>query len=164
MLELYNLEKDGPNYLFRQGFSDGVVQIGAFPRGMAAGTWLSWIVAPKSVILRLEDIKEKRFRTIDILSQKILLHLLETGELQNYHDSVREKIGEDTFSNNYLIQKYLGDIADWNRRASGWCFWLRFNKPINTKLLFESRQGISFNPGFFYDPLDTYYVKSSLFN
>ena len=41
MLELYNLEKDGPNYLFRQGFSDGVVQIGAFPRGMAAGTWLS---------------------------------------------------------------------------------------------------------------------------
>ena len=158
MLELYNLEKDGPNYLFRQGFSDGVVQIGAFPRGMAAGTWLSWIVAPKSVILRLEDIKEKRFRTIHILSQKNLLHLLETGELQNYHDSVREKIREDTFSNNYLIQKYLGDIADWNRRASGWCFWLRFKKPINTKLLFESRQGISFNPGFFYDPLDTQHI------
>ena len=158
MLELYNLEKDGPNYLFRQGFSDGVVQIGAFPRGMAAGTWLSWIVAPKSVILRLEDIKEKRFRTIHILSQKILLHLLETGELQNYHDSVREKIREDTFSNNYLIQKYLGDIADWNRRASGWCLVIHFKKPINTKLLFESRQGISFNPGFFYDPLDTQHI------
>ncbi|WP_300878061.1 hypothetical protein, partial [uncultured Parasutterella sp.] len=28
----------------------------------------------------------------------------------------------------------------------------------NTKVLFESRQGISFNPGFFYDSSDTQHI------
>lgn len=158
MLELYNLEDKGCNSFYGHGSFQGTIQIGAFPRGMAAGTWLAWIVAPKSVILRLEDIKEKRFRSLDTLSQTILLKLLQTGELQAYHNSVREKLKEDTFTNNSLIQKYLGDIADWDRKSSGWCFWLKFKQPINTKILFESRQGISFNPGFFYDPLDTSHI------
>ena len=56
---------------------------------MAAGTWLAWIVAPKPVILRLEDIKEKRFRSLDTFSQTILQRLLQTRELQNYHAAVR---------------------------------------------------------------------------
>lgn len=158
MLEAYNLEKSGPNSLFSKDYFEGTIQIGAFPRGMAPGTWLAWIVAPKSVILRLEDIKEKRFRSLDTFSQTILQRLLQTRELQNYHAAVREKLREETYTNNSLIQKYLGDIADWNRKASGWCFWIRFKAPINTKVLFESRKGISFNPGFFYDSADSSHI------
>ncbi len=158
MLEAYNLERDAPNSLFRKEYFEGTIQIGAFPRGMAAGTWLAWIVAPKPVILRLEDIKEKRFRSLDTFSQTILQRLLQTRELQNYHAAVREKLREDTYTNNSLIQKYLGDIANWNRKASGWCFWIKFKPPIDTKVLFESRKGISFNPGFFYDSADSSHI------
>ena len=111
MLEAYNLERDAPNSLFRKEYFEEHHTDWSFPRGMAAGTWLAWIVAPKPVILRLEDIKEKRFRSLDTFSQTILQRLLQTRELQNYHAAVREKLREDTYTNNSLIQKYLGDIA-----------------------------------------------------
>lgn len=158
MLEPYNISQEGVHRIVSSDTLASTIQIGAFPRGMAPGTWLSWIVADPRIILRLEDIKEKRFRSLDVLSQLILYRILEDGSLDKYHRSVNQKLREDSSDYNALIEKYLGDIASWDSLSSGWCFWIKFNPLIDTTLLFEACRGITFNPGSFYEPSDTSHI------
>ncbi len=140
-----------------------VLYMGSISKSLAAGLRIGWLIGPQTVIERLGDIKMQLDYGASSLSQCVVAELLNSEYYERYLTELRDNLKMRRQIALDSLQKYYLDIATWNKPTGGFYIWLKLNKQISMKKLFElsAREGLLINPGSIYDFSNEQYIRIS---
>ena len=138
--------------------SDMVIYIGTISYNLSTGIMTSWIVVPEYLKARLVDIASQKEMFQNNLDHIVTDQLLSKGY---YYDYLKRSV--PLFHKHFrltdkLLDKYIGDIATWDKDIRANCFFIQFNNAIDTRLLLKKADGLLFSLVSIYDPEDTTHI------
>lgn len=130
-----------------------VVYIGSLSKCFSPGLRLGWLVGPEAVVQRLADVKMQMDYGVSVLTQQVVEELFRSGLYYQGVDSIREQLRERRDWTLQLLERYLGDLAEWNRPTGGFFIWVRLKGHISSEQLFHRalKERILLLPGSVYD-------------
>lgn len=131
----------------------GVVYTGSLSKCFSPGLRLGWLVGPESVVQRLADVKMQMDYGVSVLTQQVVEELLRSGLYYAGVDAIRCQLRRRRDLMMELLEKYFGDLAEWNRPAGGFFTWVRLKNRVSAEQLFNRalKEGLLILPGSVYD-------------
>lgn len=147
------LDKAPPPPIRAMDKNGSVVYIGSLSKCFSPGLRLGWLVGPESVVQRLADVKMQMDYGVSVLTQQVVEELLRSGRYNTGVNTIRQHLRERRDIIIYLLEKYFGDLAEWNRPAGGFFIWVRLKKRTSAEQLFNRalKEGLLILPGSVYD-------------
>lgn len=143
---------DAPTTLKSKDETDSVIFIGSLSKSLTPGFRLGWIVASEEVVDRLADTKMQVDYGTSSLSQVIAEKMLSTGFYQRtlFDFRVEMKKRRDHLLRD--LETHLSEYATWNKPVGGFFVWLKINKNISMKVVFDDlvEKGVLICPGVIY--------------
>jgi 2-aminoadipate transaminase len=136
-----------------------VIYIGSFLRPTSEVLGLAWIVADEHIINTITRLKQTADVHPNLFGQCIADSILRNGLFYRYQEELRQHLAMQLRLINEAMQQHIGDVATWNESQSSYYLWPEFERGINTQKLYQHRESIDFNPGFFYDPKDRSHIS-----
>ncbi|MBE1446832.1 PLP-dependent aminotransferase family protein [Paenibacillus sp. OAS669] len=130
-----------------------VLYLGSFSKSVSPGLRIGWIIGPEPVIDRLADIKMQTDYGASSLSQAAAAQWLASGLYQEHIHALRQQLQYRRSIAVSALEKYFGDLAQWEVPAGGFYIWLHLTPTVPLKSLFAAalKEGILLNPGHLYE-------------
>lgn len=140
-----------------------VLYIGSMSKTLSPGLRIGWINGPVTVIDRLADIKMQTDYGSSALSQHLVAEWLASGQYAQHVAWLRHKLRERRDFTLSLLNQHFKGIAEWDVPQGGFYIWLKLNKPIVNRYLFQQaiKENILINPGFIYEPQNNSHLRVS---
>lgn len=151
-------EGDDLPALKRMDDSGNTILVGSFSKISFPGLRVGWILAPKPVIGRLVEAKQRADLHTDQLSQGVLLRFLESGRLEAHRQRMLAAGAERLRATLEACERYLPAGTRFTRPQGGMNLWVRLPEPLDAAELLPraAREGASYLPGKYFavDRLD----------
>lgn len=159
------LHLDGipPEPIKAMDHEDHVLYMGTVSKTLAPGMRIGWVVGPKNAIERLADVKMQTDYGSSSLSQWAVYEWFRSGKYDAYLESVRDELRDRRANALALLEKFLGDQAEWQVPTGGFYVWVRLNRPVDQEDLFNRcwEKKVLLNPGAIYDAKDSRHIRIS---
>lgn len=139
--------------------NNAVIFVGNMARVTSEDVSLSWVVADEYIINMLAALKNHKDKHANTMAQLITELSFTSGFYYEYMERFRKFLIERRDAYNEIMYKYLSNVAVWEPTRSSYYFWPEFNEDINIKMLHRNVKGMTFNPGYFYDPDDSRHIS-----
>ncbi len=151
-IDIYGgLRYDGKDLpaLKRLDDSGDTILLGSFSKIAFPGLRVGWIVAPKPVVQRLIEAKQRADLHTDQLSQAVLLRFLETGRLEAHRGRMVTAGAERLRATLEACERFLPASARFTRPQGGMNLWVRLREPLDAAELLPRaiREGVNYLPG-----------------
>ena len=130
-------------------WNEGVFYIGSFSKIIAPSMRVGWIIAPESIMEKLEILKEGLDIKTSTLSQKFISHFFTTGDLKEHILKLRKEYKDKRDIMIKSLKKYIPEM-EFSSPKSGFFIWGKLPSSINTNRLFKlalEKENVSFLPG-----------------
>ena len=126
-----------------------VILLGSFSKIAFPGLRVGWIIAPRVVIQRLTEAKQRADLHTDQLSQAVLLRFLESGRLEAHRARMIEAGRERLRATIESCERHLPQGARYTRPQGGMNIWIRLREPLDAADLLSRavRAGVTYLPG-----------------
>lgn len=130
-----------------------VITLGSASKALAPGLRIGWIVADRSIVHRLADVKMQMDYGASVLSQWVYARFLTSGLYDEYLVGLKRELRRRRDAAAETLDRLFGGIARWAVPQGGFYIWLTFDRPIKTGRLFQLAldRGVLLNPGDIYD-------------
>lgn len=156
MLDIYS---EAPPPLKSMDKNNAVIFVSNLARATAEDISMSWVVADEYVIQKLAEIKAQQDKHVNTAVQLIAETALTSGLYSEYMKMYRDFLLERRDAYNDIMDRHIGDIAQWDHLRSSHYFWVKMANDINILQLKKRLKLTTFNPGSFYDPDDTRHLS-----
>lgn len=130
-------------------WSQGVFYIGSFSKILAPSMRVGWIIAPESVIEKLEILKEGFDLNTSTLSQQLISFFFKQHDFKNHISKLKREYKKKRDHMVESLKRYLPQL-EFSIPKSGFFVWGKLPAPINTEKLFKlalEKENVSFLPG-----------------
>ena len=130
-----------------------VITLGSASKTLAPGLRIGWIVADRSIVHRLADVKMQMDYGASVLSQWVYARFLTSGLYDEYLTDLQHELQRRRDAAIETLERQFNGIAHWTRPQGGFYIWLTFNQPVKIGRLFQLalQRGVLLNPGDIYD-------------
>ncbi len=119
-----------------------VFYVGTFHNTLNNSAEAGWVAATPELIERLTYVELSMWTGCEMLPHQTVYEMLTSGEYRNYVTKLQKVMRERERRLNSLLDKYLGDIAKWNRNSEVF-FWVRFKDHIDVKKITANKEGLT---------------------
>ena len=143
------LNYDSVEFPLKSYWQEGVFYIGSFSKIIAPSLRVGWIIAPESMIEKLEILKEGLDINTSTLSQNLINSLFIKGYLKENLLKLREEYMKKRDVMVEALKKYIPEMEFFIPR-SGFFIWGKLPLSLNTDRLFKlalEEEKVSFLPG-----------------
>ncbi|MFD2370462.1 PLP-dependent aminotransferase family protein [Brevibacillus sp. GCM10020057] len=156
-------DQPGPLPLKSRDANGQVLYVGSLSKTLSPGLRIGWIVGPEPVIERLADVKMQTDYGASSLSQAVAAEWLASGKYGEHVGRMREALRGRRNHVLRLLDRWFGDLAEWQVPAGGFYIWLRLRRAVSMRALFSRAlaAGILLNPGYVYDQSDNCHLRLS---
>ncbi|OJW52760.1 MAG: hypothetical protein BGO67_04735 [Alphaproteobacteria bacterium 41-28] len=130
-------------------WKEGVFYIGSFSKILAPSLRAGWIIAPESIIEKLEILKEGLDINTSTLSQTLITSFFSKGSLKEHISKLKEQYKSKRDVMIKALKKHIPDMELYIPK-SGFFIWGKLPSSINTDRLFKlalEEEKVSFLPG-----------------
>lgn len=141
-----------------------VLHMGTLSKAVSPGLRLGWLIGPEPVIRRLADIKMQTDYGTSSLAQEAAALWFADGYHERHMDRLRPELRNRRDCMLELLQRYLGELAQWNIPRGGFYIWLKLTcAPLSIRRLFQIclDRGVLIHPGYLYNRLDQEHLRLS---
>lgn len=134
--------------------SNWVFYIGSFSKILAPSARTGWVVAPESLIAKLEILKESADINTATFSQRIISNFLDKNDFTKHLSYLRESYKEKRDKMIKALKKHIPELV-FIVPSSGFLIWGQLPSSINTDKLFWqalNNEKVSFLPGAVFGP------------
>lgn len=130
-----------------------VIQIGSFSKVAFPGLRTGWIKAPREIVRRLTEAKQRTDLHSDQLSQAVLLRFAESGRLEAHIARVRDLGRRQLSAALESLKAEMPSGTRFTRPDGGMNLWVTLPAPLDASaLLASARQaGVTYLPGRFFE-------------
>lgn len=130
-----------------------VLYLGSMSKSLGPGLRIGWMIGPEPVIDRLSDIKMQTDYGSSTLSQYAVAECISSGFYDEHIKNMRTELKFRRDFTLSILKKHFKNTATWNIPQGGFYIWLRVNKQISFRHLFDRalKEKILLNPGTIYD-------------
>ncbi|MBT1161452.1 MULTISPECIES: PLP-dependent aminotransferase family protein [Bifidobacterium] len=130
-----------------------VITLGSASKTLAPGLRIGWIVADRSIVHRLADVKMQMDYGASVLSQWVYARFLTSGLYDEYLDGLKRELRRRRDAAVETLDRLFGGRAHWTVPQGGFYIWLTFDQPVKIGRLFQLAldRGVLLNPGDIYD-------------
>lgn len=132
--------------------SGNTILLRSYSKVSFPGLRVGWVVAPRPVVSRLAEAKQISDLHSDQLSQAVLLHFAESGELGRHLERTRAAGRERLQALTAACSRYLPAGTSFIRPEGGMNLWLEMPAPLTAQTLLPraEERGVTFLPGNFF--------------
>ncbi len=128
---------------------DGVIYLGSFSKILTPGIRLGYMVAPISLIRKLEQAKQATDLHTSTLTQMAVYEVIKDGFLQEHIPSIRRFYSAQCDVMLEAMTKNFPEGVSWTRPLGGMFIWVTLPKHIHSKELLDEAiaNNVAFVPG-----------------
>jgi 2-aminoadipate transaminase len=144
--------------------SDWVFYVGSFSKILAPSARTGWIVAPESLITKLEILKESADINTATFSQRLISDFLDKNDFTKHLSYLRESYKEKRDKMIKALKKHIPELV-FIVPSSGFLIWGQLPSSMDTDKLFWqalNNEKISFLPGAVFGPSSETYLNHCL--
>ncbi|KFI49913.1 PLP-dependent aminotransferase family protein [Bifidobacterium biavatii] len=151
--DLYFGDGPAPTPLKAMDETGMVITLGSASKALAPGLRIGWIVADRSIVHRLADVKMQMDYGASTLSQWVYARFLDSGLYDDYVAGLKQELRRRRDAALDTLQRLFGNLAHWTVPQGGFYIWLTFDQPVKIGRLFQLAldRGVLLNPGDVYD-------------
>lgn len=140
-----------------------ILYLGSMSKCFGPGLRIGWLIGPEPVINRLADLKMQLDYGASSLSQWLVAECLKGGWYELHLQRTRELLRKRREAAVQALQRYMNGLATWTLPGGGFFIWLRLQKPLSLRLLFEHALsgGVLLYPGNIYEHSDQRHIRLS---
>jgi len=126
-----------------------VIYLGSFSKVLSPGVRLGYLVAPLSIIRKLEQAKQASDLHTSTLVQRIVHEIVKDGFLTGHLEQCRSLYAARAQAMDDALRKHLTGVVRWTRPRGGMFLWLQLPQGIDAQSLIEPAiaAGVAFVPG-----------------
>lgn len=130
-----------------------VITLGSASKALAPGLRIGWIVADRSIVHRLADVKMQMDYGASVLSQWVYARFLTSGLYDEYLVTLKRELKRRHDAAIETLEHLFSGMAHWTVPQGGFYIWLTFDQPVKIGRLFQLalERGVLLNPGDIYD-------------
>ncbi len=130
-----------------------VIQIGSFSKIAFPGLRTGWVTAPRDVLRRLTEAKQRTDLHSDQLSQAVLLRFAESGRLEAHRQRVVEYGRRQLSAVLDAMDREMPTGTVFTRPQGGMNLWVELPEPLEAASLLAGAQqaGVDYLPGRFFE-------------
>ncbi|RSX52932.1 GntR family transcriptional regulator [Bifidobacterium goeldii] len=130
-----------------------VITLGSASKALAPGLRIGWIVADRSIVHRLADVKMQMDYGASVLSQWVYARFLTSGLYDEYLVTLKRELKRRHDAAIETLEHLFSGMAHWTVPQGGFYIWLTFDQPVKIGRLFQLAldHGVLLNPGDIYD-------------
>ncbi|MBW3092143.1 PLP-dependent aminotransferase family protein [Bifidobacterium sp. 82T10] len=130
-----------------------VITLGSASKALAPGLRIGWIVADRSIVHRLADVKMQMDYGASTLSQWVYARFLDSGLYDEYVAGLKRELRRRRDAALDTLDRLFAGLAHWTVPQGGFYIWLTFDQPVKIGRLFQLalERGVLLNPGDVYD-------------
>lgn len=128
---------------------DGVIYLGSFSKILTPGIRLGYMVAPVTLIRKLEQAKQATDLHTSTLTQMAVYEVIKDGFLQEHIPSIRRFYSAQCDVMLDAMKAHFPAGVEWTRPLGGMFIWVTLPAHINSKELLDAAiaQNVAFVPG-----------------
>ena len=124
--------------------------MGTFSKILAPSLRTGWLIVPEELIGHLENVKEANDINTATLSQHLINEYMNSGKFPAHLENLKSQYKKRRDKMLDLLEKNLGEIADWETPRNGLFIWLEFKDSFDTVELLKfslEKERVAFIPG-----------------
>ncbi|MCH9276424.1 PLP-dependent aminotransferase family protein [Bifidobacterium amazonense] len=151
--DLYFGDGPAPTPLKAMDRTGMVITLGSASKALAPGLRIGWIVADRSIVHRLADVKMQMDYGASTLSQWVYARFLASGLYDEYVAGLKRELRRRRDAALDTLGRRFAGLAHWTVPQGGFYIWLTFDQPVKIGRLFQLalKRGVLLNPGDIYD-------------
>ena len=128
---------------------DGVIYMGSFSKVLTPGIRLGYIVAPVTLIRKLEQAKQASDLHTSTLTQMAVYEVIKDGFLDEHIPTIRRFYSGQCDVMLAAMEKHFPASVSWTRPEGGMFIWVTLPEHIDSKQLLDAAlaQNVAFVPG-----------------
>ena len=126
-----------------------VCHLGSFSKILSPGMRVGYLISPRSVSRKIEEIKQAADLHTSILSQMLIFELVTGGDFEDHLKQIRLLYRQRADAMLEALDLHFAGIATWTRPAGGMFLWLTLDGNIDAEQLVGAAidAGVAFVPG-----------------
>ncbi|WP_050466211.1 aminotransferase-like domain-containing protein [Herbaspirillum chlorophenolicum] len=128
----------------------GVIYMGSFSKVLTPGIRLGYVVAPRPLILKMEQAKQATDLHTAQLTQMVVYEAIKDGFLDQHVPTIRKLYGDQCQAMLDALQQYFPAGCSWSQPEGGMFVWVTLPKHIDTGALLNEaveQEKVAFVPG-----------------
>jgi 2-aminoadipate transaminase len=128
----------------------GVIYMGSFSKVLTPGIRLGYVVAPRPLILKMEQAKQATDLHTAQLTQMVVYEAIKDGFLDQHVPTIRKLYGDQCQAMLDALQQYFPAGCSWSKPEGGMFIWITLPKHIDAGALLNEaveQEKVAFVPG-----------------
>lgn len=128
----------------------GVIYMGSFSKVLTPGIRLGYVVAPRPLILKMEQAKQATDLHTAQLTQMVVYEAIKDGFLDQHVPTIRKLYGDQCQAMLDALQQYFPAGCSWSKPEGGMFVWVTLPKHIDAGALLNEaveQEKVAFVPG-----------------
>ncbi|MBP0596717.1 PLP-dependent aminotransferase family protein [Herbaspirillum sp. LeCh32-8] len=128
----------------------GVIYMGSFSKVLTPGIRLGYVVAPRPLILKMEQAKQATDLHTAQLTQMVVYEAIKDGFLDQHVPTIRKLYGDQCQAMLDALQQYFPAGCSWSKPEGGMFVWVTLPKHIDASALLAEaveKEKVAFVPG-----------------
>lgn len=128
----------------------GVIYMGSFSKVLTPGIRLGYVVAPRALILKMEQAKQATDLHTAQLTQMVVYEAIKDGFLDQHVPTIRQLYGDQCQAMLDALQAYFPASCSWSKPEGGMFIWVTLPEHIDASALLADaveQEKVAFVPG-----------------
>ncbi|KAF1042490.1 MAG: 2-aminoadipate transaminase [Herbaspirillum frisingense] len=128
----------------------GVIYMGSFSKVLTPGIRLGYVVAPRPLILKMEQAKQATDLHTAQLTQMVVYEAIKDGFLDQHVPTIRKLYGDQCQAMLDALQQYFPAGCSWSKPEGGMFIWVTLPRHIDAGALLNEaveQEKVAFVPG-----------------
>ncbi|RAM62531.1 2-aminoadipate aminotransferase [Herbaspirillum rubrisubalbicans] len=128
----------------------GVIYMGSFSKVLTPGIRLGYVVAPRPLILKMEQAKQATDLHTAQLTQMVVYEAIKDGFLDQHVPTIRKLYGDQCQAMLDALQQYFPASCSWSKPEGGMFIWVTLPEHIDAGALLNEaveQEKVAFVPG-----------------